>query len=121
MTSSLEALCAHDIGTSFASFCCMFWVSAHVHVQNAVGMQFLDDMRRRNANGGHEQTSAALYDDINLFVEGAMCEVILLSLAMSQKTQRVVVLRLATHVGPARRSTHFRQKEINSERQRRIF
>jgi len=79
MASGLETLRADDVGARFACLHCVLWMSAHVHVQNVVGVELFNNVRRRDSHGRDKQTSAALDNDVDLLIEGTSREVVLRS------------------------------------------
>ena len=69
MPASLAALCANDIRTGLARFMRMLRVADHVHVQDAVGVELVDDGLRRDAHRGDKELGSTLDDDVDQVVQ----------------------------------------------------
>ena len=96
MATSFTSLWTNQVHTNVESFQNMLGVADHVHDQDAGGVQALDDVAGRHADGADEQLGAALDGDGYELVQLAV---------------RVVV------VGLARVAADLRQREVDAERQ----
>ena len=67
----LAALCADDIRAGLACLVCVLRVTDHVHVQNAVGVEFVNYVFWRDADGGDEELRATFDDDVDEFIQTA--------------------------------------------------
>jgi hypothetical protein len=65
VSTSLATLCANDIDTKIKALLNVLWVANHIHVEDAMAMQLVDDLFRRDADGGDEELSAGLDDDVD--------------------------------------------------------
>ena len=75
----LSTLRADDVRSSGARLVHVLRVSDHVHVQDPMGMQLVDDVSGRDADGGDEEFRPAGNDDVDQFVERAFGVVKLVS------------------------------------------
>lgn len=75
--STLSRLGTNNIDTNIQSFGDVFWVSDHVHHGNAGFVQVVDDVLGRYAHGADKKRSLLRDDDIDEFVEVALCVVVL--------------------------------------------
>lgn len=71
MSTGLGALRADYVGAGRARLVHVLRMPDHVHVQDAVGVQLVDDVFGRHAHGRHEQLCAPGDDDVDEFVERA--------------------------------------------------
>lgn len=71
VSTGLGTLGTYDIRSHGAGFGDVFRMPDHVHVQDTVGVEFLDDVLRCDAHSGHEQFRAARDDDVDQCVEVA--------------------------------------------------
>lgn len=67
----LSTLRTDDVRSSRTRLVNVLGVSDHVHVQDPIGMQLVDDVSRRDADGGDEELRPASDDDVDQFVERA--------------------------------------------------
>jgi hypothetical protein len=72
VAAALAALGADDVDTELEAFLDVLRVADHVHVQDAVGVQLVDDSLGRHADGGHEQLGAGLDDDVDQLAQLAL-------------------------------------------------
>lgn len=71
MSSGFSTLCANEISSGLASLVGMFRVANHVHVQDTIFMELLDDMLRRDANGRDKDFGLFGNDDVHELIERA--------------------------------------------------
>lgn len=76
VSAALATLCADDIDTEIKALLDVLGVTDHVHVKDAVLVQFLDNSLGRNTDGGNEELRAALNDHIDQFVQLALCVIV---------------------------------------------
>ena len=69
MSAALATLGADQIGANVKAFLHVLGVADHVHVEDAVLMELVDDGFWWDADGGDEEACARLNDDVDEFVE----------------------------------------------------
>ena len=69
MATALTALGADQVGTDVEAFLDVLGVADHVHVEDAVLVQLVDDGFGRDADGGDEESGAGFDDDVDQLVE----------------------------------------------------
>jgi hypothetical protein len=69
VSTSFTALSADDIDVEVEAFLDVLGVADHVHVQDAIGVELVDDSFGRDTDGGYEEAGAAVDDDVDEFVE----------------------------------------------------
>jgi hypothetical protein len=72
VAAALAALGADDVDAELEALLDMLRVADHVHVQDAVRVQLVDDRLGGHADGGHEQLGAGLDDDVNQLAQLAL-------------------------------------------------
>jgi hypothetical protein len=90
---------------------CVFGVTNHVHVQNSVLVELINNSLGGHTDGGDEKLSAALDDDVDKFVELSLCVVVAIK---SELSVAVPCLRRpptprGSLLGLARASTNLRK------------
>lgn len=76
VSTTFAALCANNICTGIEGLLNMLRVANHVHVEDASSVQLLNNRLRRNSDGGNEEFCAALDNNIDKFIEFALCVVV---------------------------------------------
>ena len=71
MTTAFSSLCADDVYAAFKALRDVLWMANHVHVEDAVFVQLIDNMLGRDTDSGDEEFYARIDDDIDEFVEFA--------------------------------------------------
>lgn len=69
MSTCFSTLRTDDVCTSLTRLCHMLGMSDHIHIKDAMFVEFVDDVLRRNADGRHEQLGTSRNDDINQLVQ----------------------------------------------------
>ena len=72
MTTTFTSLCADDVYVALKALCDVLRVADHVHVEDAVPVQPVDDMLGRDTDGGDEEFGSRFDDDIDELVELAL-------------------------------------------------
>lgn len=72
VATALTTLGADDVGASIEGLLDVLGVADHVHVENAGGMELLDNGLGGDTDGADEQLGAALDDDVDEFIELAL-------------------------------------------------
>jgi hypothetical protein len=76
VTSTLTTLCANNINAKVEALLHMFWVANHVHVEDAILVEAVNDGFGWNTDGGNKELGTAVDDDINKLVKLALCVVV---------------------------------------------
>lgn len=69
VSTSLTTLSANEIDTESEALGDVLWVTDHVHVEDAVGVELVDDSLWWDTDGGDEELGARLDNDIDELVE----------------------------------------------------
>lgn len=69
MTATFTTLCADHIDADVETFLDVFRVADHVHVEDVVLVETLNNMLRWNTNGRHEKLCTAVDDDADQVVQ----------------------------------------------------
>ena len=72
MTTTFTSLCADDVYAAFKALRDVLWMANHVHVEDAVFVQLVDNILGRDTDSGDEEFGAGTDDDIDEFVEFAL-------------------------------------------------
>jgi len=72
MTTTFTSLCADDVYVAFKAFCDVLWMANHVHVEDAVFVQFIDNMLRWYTDSRDKEFGTRIDDDIDEFIELAL-------------------------------------------------
>lgn len=72
VTTTLTTLSADDIDTEVEALLDVLGVADHVHVDDAVGVELVDDVLGGNTDGGDEELGTGLDDDVDELVELAL-------------------------------------------------
>jgi len=72
VTATLTTLGADDIDSEVEALLDVLGVADHVHVDNAVLVELLNDVARGDTDGGNEELGARLDDDVDELVELAL-------------------------------------------------
>lgn len=83
VATSLTTLCDDEINTEVKALLHMLWVSDHVHIENAICVEPLDDMLWWDTDGRDEDLYATLNNDINELVELALGVIVTVGLLVS--------------------------------------
>jgi hypothetical protein len=76
VATALAALGADDVDAKLEALLDMLGVADHVHVQDAMGVQLVDDGLGRHSDGRHEELGAGLDDDVDELAQLALCVVV---------------------------------------------
>lgn len=71
VSTSFSSLCANHVGAKLETLLDVLWVANHVHVEDAVLVELLDDVFWRDADGGDEEAGARFDGDVDELVEFA--------------------------------------------------
>lgn len=69
MPTCFSALRTDDVCASLTRLCHMLGMTDHVHIQDAILVEFVDDVLWSHTYGGHKQFSTSRNDDINQLVQ----------------------------------------------------
>ena len=72
VSTSLATLGADHINTEVEALLNMLWVSDHVHVEDTVGMELVDNSLWWHTNGGNKKLSTGLDNNIDELIELAL-------------------------------------------------
>lgn len=83
VATSFTSLCADHVGAEFEALLDVLGVSDHVHVKNAVLVEFLDDVLWWDTDGRDEKTGAGFDGDVDELVELALGVVVAVEVFVS--------------------------------------
>jgi len=69
VTTTLTSLSADDINSKCKALLYMLWVADHVHVENSGFVELVDNGLGGNTDGGDEELSTRLNDNVYKIVE----------------------------------------------------
>lgn len=72
VSTTLATLCADDIDAQIKALLDVLGMSNHVHIEDAMRVQLVDDLLWWDADGGDEELSAGVDDDVDQFAELAL-------------------------------------------------
>lgn len=72
VTTTLTTLCADNVNTEVEALLNVLGVADHVHVDDAVGMELVDDVLGGDTDGGNEELGTGLDDDVDKLVKLAL-------------------------------------------------
>lgn len=72
VTTTLTTLGADDVDTEVEALLNVLGVADHVHVDDAMGMELVDDVLGGNTDGGNEELGTGLDDDVDELVKLAL-------------------------------------------------
>lgn len=107
MSTALTALCADHVDANVETLLDVLGMSDHVHVENAMLVELVDDGLGWHTDGRDEQLCARLDDDIDELTELALCVVVALKRIRPWLFPNT--LRHSCLLGLARRATDLRQ------------
>lgn len=114
VTTALTTLGADDVNADVESLLDVLGVADHVHAEDTSTVELLHDGLGGNTDGGDEEASAALNDDLDELVEFALGVVVAREeewlVAVVAQTSKVCLLGLTSA------TTDLRQQEVNTER-----
>lgn len=112
VATTLTTLGADDIGAGVKGLLDVLGVANHVHVQDAMLVQLLDDGLGRDTDGADEESGTALDDDVDEFVKLALGVVVAGLLAYMYLNLHIN----GNSLGLSSASTDLRNQQINTER-----
>jgi hypothetical protein len=111
VAAAFAALCADHIDAEVEALLDMLGVADHVHVEDAVLVEFLDDGFGRDTNGADEELGARVNNNVNELVKLALGVVV----AVLSSAVRVLS-RCACHLlGLACASTNLGKKQVDTK------
>lgn len=115
MSTTLTTLCADHVNTESEALGNVLGVTDHVHVEDTVCVELVNDSLGWHTDGGNEKLSTGLDDNVNELAELALGVIVAIQMsALVPASDKVCKCRIL--LGLSRIATNLGQQQINTER-----
>ncbi len=118
VSTSLTSLGADEIDTELEALLDVLWVADHVHVQDAVGVELVNDCLWWDTDGGDEELGAGFDDDVDELAELTLGVIVAVKILSALVLVFRVIARcgsVSNVLGLAGRASNLWEKEIDTE------